>query len=139
MPHSMPCVVEEEDQEQESRRLEEEEMERRDMEQLFDGMDRTWEQRKTQEQEQAVKKRRHSEGEEQQKLKRRRRLKYSLIQEDWGAMESIVEEPGGEQDHGETELVSHVINIPRPPLKSGGSRCSKKSKDSVFTILSVEN
>ena len=64
-------MVEEEDKEQGTRRLEEEEMERRDMEQLFDGMDRTWEQRKTQEQEQAVKKRRHSEGEEQQKLKRR--------------------------------------------------------------------
>ena len=36
-------------------------------------------------------------------------------------MESIVEEPGGEQDRGEAELVSNVINILRPSPKTGGA------------------
>ena len=75
----------------------------------------------------AAKKRRHSEGEEQQKPKRRRRLKYSLLQE----------ELGGEEDCGEAELVSNVINLPRPPPKTGGSRCLKRSKDTIFPTPSV--
>ena len=53
-------MVEEEDQDQESRRLREKDIERQDMEHLLNSMDRTWEQRKTLEQEQAAKKRRGS-------------------------------------------------------------------------------
>ena len=130
-------MVEEEDKEQGTRRLEEEEMERRDMEQLLDGMDRSWEQRKTREQEQAAKKRRHSEGEEEHRPKRRRKLKYSLLQEDWGAMESVSEEPGEEQELREVQLFSNVIDLPHPPPKTRRSRCLKRYQDTVLTTPSV--
>ena len=65
--HIPRLVVEEEDQDQESRRLKEEDIKRQDMEQLLNGMDKSWEQRKTLEKEQAAKKRRLSEGELEQK------------------------------------------------------------------------
>ena len=98
--HIPRLVVEEEDQDQESRRLKEEDIKRQDMEQLLNGMDKSWEQRKTLEKEQAAKKRRLSEGELEQKSKRRRKLKHPVLEENWGAMETIVEEPCGEQEQG---------------------------------------
>ena len=126
--HIPRLVVAEEDEEQAKQMLIEEQKNRDSMENLLGEMDSAWEQRKTREQEQAIKKRRLSYSEGEQVTKRRRKMKFKLMDENWGAMSTIVEcdevenmEPVKEcDDYVElrepvNDCDENVFVTPRPP------------------------
>ena len=86
-------MVEDEDEDQKVKRLAEEEKDKAEAEAFLGDMDKSWEAKKTREQEQALKKRRMTEIEDDQKPKKRmRKMEYTLLQEDWGEAEDEVVE-----------------------------------------------
>ena len=121
--HIPRLVVEEEDEEQRTKRLGEELKSNQDIEQLLSNMDTSWEQRKARERDQAAKKRRGSEAEGEQRVKRRRKMKYEVLRDDWGVVEDSGEdgiEVTGEQQCGMPVSTTVIVTSQPPPDKGRG-------------------